>query len=61
MREREREKKKTNEARVGVCERETWRPRQEVESERMKKYRRAGGGGNLSRRQAAFWQRELVN
>lgn len=48
----------------GVRVREKRRPRQEVESERMKKKKeiqRHRRWGNLSRRQAAFWQREILN
>lgn len=54
-----REGKKNNEAR-GVCEREVKRLRQEVESERMKRHRRVGGG-NHSERNSFFWQWEPVN
>lgn len=42
-----------------MCEREVKRLRQEVESERMKRHRRVGGG-NHSERNSFFWQRELV-
>lgn len=42
------------------CVKEVKRLRQEVESERMKRHRRVGGG-NHSERRSFFWQWELVS